>query len=236
MSTEGGEGGAGDRSMLGWLPVAWVCIVMALAARGIDGSLASIWSYAFPGSVLAFIYGSMAVGVVTIGWGLWLLWLVYQRSPRFARQFTLWQGAVIAALVVKQAYVLAAPDFAFSLTALAWSLGEIVVGVAMIVLVKRERQDRPAPLAAPGAPRPALSIAAAIGLVLLGIVVGGALGLGLGIGGGQIYASATDMSCFEGGCGYFVIFMGLAGTIVGALAGGIFTLWRVLSRRSGQPA
>ncbi|MEJ6781716.1 hypothetical protein [Aminobacter sp. Piv2-1] len=236
MSTQGGEGGAGDRSMLGWLPVAWVCIVMALAARGVDGSLASIWSYSYPGSVLAFIYGSMAVGAVTIAWGLYLLWLVYQRSPWFARQFTRWQWAVIAALVVKQLYVLAAPDFAFSLTALAWSLGEIVVGVAMIVLVKRERQDRPAALAAPGAPRPALSVVASIGLVLLGIVLGGALGLAAGLGGGQLYASATDMSCFEGGCGYFVIFMGLAGIIVGALAGGIFALWRVLGRRSGQPA
>lgn len=251
MSDEGGDGRAGDRSMLGWLPVVWLCLVMALAARGIDGSLASVWSYSFPGSVRVFIYGSMAIGAVTIAWGLYLLWLVYQRSPDFARRFKLWQGAVIAALVLKQLYVVVAPEFGFSLTALAWTLGEIVIGAAMIVLVRRELLPRTAGLAAsaapqpgqggatqpqPAHPKPALSVVASIGLVLLGVVLGGALGLATGLGGGQLYASATDMSCFEGGCGYFVVFMGLAGIVVGAISGGIFALWRVLGRRSRQPA
>ena len=237
--------------MLGWLPVVWLCLVMALAARGIDGSLASVWSYSFPGSVLVFIYGSMAIGAVTVAWGLYLLWLVYQRSPDFTRQFKLWQGAVIAALVLKQLYVLVASEFGFSLTALAWTLGEIVIGAAMIVLVRREPLSHAAGLATsaapqpgqggatqplPGQPKPALSVATSIGLVLLGIVLGGALGLAVGLGGGQLYASATDMSCFEGGCGYFVVFMGLAGIVVGAIAGGIVALWRVLRRRSGPPA
>lgn len=243
--------------MLGWLPVVWLCLVMALAARGIDGSLASVWSYSFPGSVLVFVYGSMVIGAATIAWGLYLLWLVYQRSPGFARQFTLWQGAVITALALKQLYVLVVSAFGFSLTALAWTLGEIVIGVAMIVLVKRELQPRPAGLAAsvssqpgqgqggtaqpqpaqpkPAQPKPALSVVASIGLVLLGIVLGGALGLAVGLGGGQLYASATDMSCFEGGCGYFVVFMGLAGIVVGTMSGGVFALWRVLGRHSRQP-
>ena len=116
------------------MPVAWLCLVMAFAARGIDGSLAVVRSYSFSASVLAFVYGSMAVGAITIAWGIYLLWLVHQRSPAFARQFTLWQGAVIATLLVKEIYVLAAPDFGFSLASLAWSACEIVIGAAMIVV------------------------------------------------------------------------------------------------------
>jgi hypothetical protein len=34
------------------------------------------------------------------------------------------------------------------------------------------------------------------------------------------------MSCFEGACGYFAFFIGLAGILLGAIAGGIgVVLW-----------
>lgn len=246
MTIDGGT--TRDRSMLGWLPVAWVCIVLVLAARGIDGNLTAALSYSFSGAVLAFVYGSMAIAAVTLVWGLYLLWLVYKRSPDFGRQFTRWQVAVIVALVLKQLYVLAAPDFGFSLVALAWTAGEIAIGAAMIAIVRREGAAAPAAQAlqmpaGTGGPqsvqpqgKPPFSVVASIGLVLLGIVLGGAIGLAVGLGGGQLYASATNISCFEGGCGYFVLFMGLAGIVVGAIAGGIFALWYVLRRRSGQPA
>lgn len=234
MTTEGGA--TGNRSMLGWLPVGWLCLVMALSARGIDGSLAVVQSYSFSGPVLYFIWFTMLFGAVTILWGLYLLFLAYNRSQRFAAQFTRWQGVIILVLVARELYVLAAPDFAFSLASFAWTAGEIVVGAAMIVLVKREPQAVPVAAAAVGTPRPPVSVLAAVALTLLGIVLGGALGLALGLGGGQLYAEATDMSCFEGGCGYFVVFMGLAGIVVGAISGGVFALWRVLNRRASRPA
>lgn len=234
MTTEGGA--TGNRSMLAWLPVGWLCLVMALSARSIDGNLAAVQSYDFPGPVLYFIWFNMLFGAVTILWGLYLLFLVYDRSQRFAGQFIRWQGVVILVLVARELYVLVAPDFAFSLASFAWTVGEIAVGAAMIVLVRRERQAGPVAAAAVGEPRPPVSIPAAIALTLLGIVLGGALGLALGLGGGQLYAEASDMSCFEGGCGYFVVFMGLAGIVVGAVAGGVFALWRVLARRPRQAA
>ena len=39
------------------------------------------------------------------------------------------------------------------------------------------------------------------------------------------------MSCFEGACGYFAFFMGLFAMLAGAVAGGIFAVWRVNRRR-----
>ena len=42
----------------------------------------------------------------------------------------------------------------------------------------------------------------------------------------------TDMSCFEGSCGYFALFIGLAGLAVGAIAGGILGVWLVHRRKN----
>ncbi len=47
-----------------------------------------------------------------------------------------------------------------------------------------------------------------------------------------LFAEATDMSCFEGACGYFAFFMGLFALLAGAVAGGIFAVWRVNRRRA----
>ncbi|WP_404276432.1 hypothetical protein [Mesorhizobium sp. IMUNJ 23033] len=33
-------------------------------------------------------------------------------------------------------------------------------------------------------------------------------------------------------CGYFAVFIGLAGLVVGAIAGGLFAVWRVNRRRA----
>ena len=43
-------------------------------------------------------------------------------------------------------------------------------------------------------------------------------------------AEVTDISCFEGGCGYFAVFIGLAGLVVGAIGGGILGVWLVHRR------
>lgn len=54
---------------------------------------------------------------------------------------------------------------------------------------------------------------------LLGLIAGVVVGAPVGIGIGSVLAEVLDVSCFEGGCGYFVVFIGLAGAVVGGLGG-----------------
>jgi hypothetical protein len=56
---------------------------------------------------------------------------------------------------------------------------------------------------------------------LLSAIGGAVLGGLLAFFGAAAYARATNMSSFEGKAGYFVVFMGLIGAIVGALMLGI---------------
>ncbi|GAA2836515.1 hypothetical protein EDC40_10692 [Aminobacter aminovorans] len=215
-----------------WLPVAWLCLVMALSARGIDASTAIMLDFSMPAAVTWLIYASVAFSAVTIAWGVHLLVLAYNRDVRFPRNFTIWQWTIIVFLVLKQIYILVMPDFAFGLVGLAWDGGEIVIGLAMIWLVGRRGQ--PSALlsnAERERPRLLVSVVAAI----IGVIVGAALGAGLGLAVGSAISEITDMSCFEGACGYFVVLLGLGGLIVGAVAGGIFAVWRV-NRRKQKPA
>ena len=220
-----------DNAILRWLPVAWVCLVMLLAARGIDGGISFLLGFSPSDSVFYFVLASAIVGAATILWGLWLLFLAYNRSPRFPRQFTLWQGALIAVMLLKQAYILVAPDFVTAWWSIAWVVGEVAIGVVMIVLVNR--RGAPQALVAgvqQRAPRPLVIALAAVAGVLAGAVVGAGLGLFFG----SVLAEATNVSCFEGGCGYFAVMIGIVGCLVGAVAGGILAAWLV-SRRPARP-
>jgi hypothetical protein len=69
---------------------------------------------------------------------------------------------------------------------------------------------------------------------ILGVILGAVLGFGIGLLAGSVIAEATDMSCFEGACGYFAFFLGLAGLLIGAIAGGILAVW--LTHRRRKPA
>lgn len=221
------------RGVLGWLPVVWLCLVMALSARGFDQSLAVMQGFSLPDAALYLVYASMIVAVVTIAWGLCLLSLAFSRSERFPRNFTFWQLAIIAFLLAKQVYVLVAPNFAFSIEGLAWDGGEIAIGLFFIYLVNRTGKPHPTLLGNDERARPGLlvSLIAAV----LGVIVGGAVGTGVGLAAGSVISEVTDMSCFEGACGYFVVLVGLAGLLVGAIGGGIFVVWRV-NRRKVKPA
>jgi hypothetical protein len=53
----------------------------------------------------------------------------------------------------------------------------------------------------------------------LGLIGGGFIGLWIGVGIGELIATLADISCFEGGCGYFVAAIGLLGILLGAIAG-----------------
>lgn len=211
-----------------WLPVAWLCLVMALSARGIDASIGVMLDFSMPAAVSYLIYASVGFSAVTIAWGIYLLVLAYNRDVRFPRNFTIWQWAIIAFLVAKQIYVLVMPDFAFGLVGLAWDGGEIAIGLVMIWLVSR--QDKPRALVGNDErARPGLLVSLFAGLI--GVIVGGAVGAVAGLAAGTGISEVTDMSCFEGACGYFVVLVGLVGGLIGAIGGGIVAVWRIHRRR-----
>jgi len=113
-------------------------------------------------------------------------------------------------------------------------LGEILVGLACIIIVRR----KPAPEAqsmtqSEASDAVAFSVAARIILAFLGILIGGFVGFWLGIGIGVAISEVTNMSCFEGACGFFVFFVGLAGVLVGAIIGLVLALY--WTRRKKPP-
>lgn len=77
----------------------------------------------------------------------------------------------------------------------------------------------------------ALSIAARIIFAFLGVLFGGFIGFWLGLGTGVAISEATNMSCFEGACGYFAFFLGLAGVLVGAIIGLVLALYWTRRKR-----
>lgn len=227
QSTQGSAAG-----WIAWLPVAWLCLVMVLSARGIDGGVSFLLGFSASDSVFYFVVASAAFGAVAILWGLWLLWLVYRRSPRFPRQYTIWQSVVIAGTVIKQAYIMVAPNFAITVWSGAIVAAEIAVGIAMIALVNRSPSPSAAVSgAAPVEDGPAPHVLLVALVAVLGVLVGGAVGAGLGLLIGSVIAEVAEISCFEGGCGYFVVLIGIVGCLVGAIAGGILAVWLTLRRR-----
>lgn len=214
--------------LLAYVPVGWLAVVMILSLRGLISTVPLLSTYGLPEGVLLLVYGGMAVSAITLLWGLYILSLAISRSPRFPRHFKAWQIAMIVWLVAREAYVAITPDFAFSLQSTAMTAIEIAIGLFCLYLLGRNRDT--ATLygnAEAAAPSLLVSIIAAI----LGIIVGGALGFGVGLGIGVAISEATEMSCFEGACGFFAFFVGLAGILFGAIAGGIFAIRRV-NRRS----
>jgi len=220
-------------SGLSYIPPAWLVFVMAWSAY----SLISAWrltttDYDLPDSVFYLVYGGLAASIVTILWGLYLLGLAFNRSARFPRHFTIWQVATILWLAARQAYMLVVPDFVFSGRGLAVTAAEIAIGLLCIYLLRRGAGAETA-YANPESESPPVLVS--IIAALLGIILGAALGTGAGFAAGALIAETTDMSCFEGACGYFALFIGLAGLVVGAIAGGLFAVWWV-HRRKRKPA
>ena len=220
-------------SGLAFVPVAWLIVVMGLSAYGLFSSWWLIGDFSLPESVFLLIYGGLAAGIVTILWGLYLLGLAFNRSARFPRHYTIWQVFIILWLVVRLVYTLLAPDFVFSAEALAFTLAEIAIGLLCIYLLRRGAGAETA-YSNPETERPPILVS--ILAALLGIILGGAIGACAGFFAGSVIADATRMSCFEGACGFFAAFVGLAGLVVGAIAGAIFAIWRVNRRKPASAA
>lgn len=220
-------------SGLSYIPVAWLVIVMGLSAYGLFSSWRLIGDFSLPDNVFFLIYGGLTGGVITILWGLYLLGLAFNRSARFPRHYTIWQIAIIVWLVVRQAYILLTPGFRFSAEALGFTMAEIAIGLLCIYLL-RHGAGAEAVYSSPETKRPSLLVSILAGL--LGIILGGTIGACAGFFAGSLIVDATRMSCFEGACGFFAAFVGLAGLVVGAIVGGIFAIWRVNRRKPARPA
>ena len=218
-------------SGLSFVPPGWLVFVMAWSVYGLISAWRLVGEYGLPGSVFYLIYGGLAVDIITILWGLYLLGLAFGRSARFPRHFTIWQIATIIWLLARQAYVLTVPDFVFSGQGLVVTGAEIAIGLLCIYLLRRGSEAETV-YANPATESPPVLVS--VIAALLGIVLGAVIGAAGGFFAGSVIADATDMSCFEGACGYFALFIGLAGLVVGAIAGGLFAVWRV-HRRKRKP-
>ena len=229
----GGPGGFAGGSGLAWLPPLWVGANVALAVWGVSEAWPATYSYGIPDAVLYLVYGGLVAGVVNVLWGLLLVGLAISRSAGFPAHFTIWQIANIVWIVAREAYVLVTPDFAPTIQPLLYGAGEIAIGIFCIAMLRRKSETAEVYSNA-GAQQP--PVIASIIAAILGVIVGGALGFGAGMLGGGLFAELTDMSCFEGACGYFAFFMGLFGLLAGAVAGGILAVWWVNRRRPARSA
>jgi len=218
-------------SGLSFVPLGWLVFVMAWSVYGLISAWRLVGEHGLPDRIAYLVYGGLAVDVITMLWGLYLLGLAFGRSSRFPRQFTIWQVATIIWLLARQAYVLTVPDFVFSGRALAVTAAEIAIGVLCIYLLRRG-SEADAVYAGPQTESP--SVFVSVVAALLGIILGAVIGAVGGFLVGSVISEARDMSCFEGACGYFALFIGLAGLVVGAIGGGLFAVWRV-HRRKGKP-
>jgi hypothetical protein len=223
---KGSENG-GVPGYLTYLPAAWLSVTMLLALNGILGAWPLLADYRLPESALALIHATLAAGVVTLGWGLYVLGLAYNRSRRFPRHFVGWQSAMIAWLVARELYLLATPDFLFMPSALAMTGAEIAAGLFCIHVVLRDR-GAAGFYSNPETATPPLLVSAIA--AVLGVLVGALAGAGLGLLVGVAFVTFSAMSCFEGACGYFAFFLGLFGLLVGAIVGGIVAVWRTNRR------
>jgi len=201
-----------------WLPLAWIGLVMVLSVRFVWQAWPALNDYRLPEAATFLIEAEMVAAAITILAGLFVLALGLARSRLFPWAFVLWQGFDILVMAASTVYTLTQPDFV--MTSLSYLILAVrtLVGAGCIVLIFKS-SDREAVFVA--RPKQGMPVFARIICCLLGIVVGGFVGFWVGLGAGIGISEATDMSCFEGACGYFAFFIGLAGINLGAIAGGI---------------
>jgi hypothetical protein len=206
-----------------WLPIGWVVLVVALSVRFLWQAWPALNDYRLPASATFLIEAEMIAAAIALLAGMFVLAVGFARSHLFPWAFALWQGFDIAVMAASTAYTLSQPDFVMTPLNYLIIAVHTLVGAGLIVLIFNSPQ-RQAVFAA--RPREGMPVFARIICCLLGIIVGGFVGFWVGLGIGIGISEATDMSCFEGACGYFAFFIGLAGLLLGAIAGGVgVALW-----------
>ena len=226
-STVDGGGGRRAPDRVWVLPPLWVLLNIAVGLYDIPANWHLTYDISMPDEVVTWVYADMTRAVVNLLWGGWLIGLALRRARAFLRAFALWQGANILWELGQLAFIAMSDVFVFTAHTVLWSGGYILVGLALIYLTRRSRQVA-AGYVADGTARPPTGVYVINAVV--GAVIGGALGAigGFLLGGG--IATVTDMSCFEGACGYFAALIGLLGLVVG-VGTGIWLAIRFTGRR-----
>jgi hypothetical protein len=214
-------------SGLAWLPVAWLVFTMATALY----RAWSVWpvfnEYGLPPEATWLIEGELLVAAISVIGGLFVLAAALGRMRLYHPAFTLWQGFNIAALIAVAIYTAIMPAFMTAPLTYAIWLGEILIGIACIIIVRRKPQAHPSQSGTPAA----FSTLARIILAFLGVLIGGFIGFWIGLGIGIAIAEATNMTSFEGASGFFAFFVGLAGVLVGAIIGLVLALYWTRRKR-----
>jgi hypothetical protein len=233
MTTGDGPARGGNdfnRDLTAAAPVIWLCASLLLSLRGLWQGWPTLFAYDLPDVVADYIDASMAAAIVQILLGLYVLGLAWRKSPRFAFWFTLW---AVLAIVADLGFLLATlfiEPFAQTWTPWLIAFVSVAISVWTIWLVRRPKPATAATQA------PASAGPAPVGVVILnavlGFVLGGAAGLGIGLLAGSVIVDWLDVSCFEGGCGYAAVAIGLLGMILGAIAGLVFAIWRTRRQRT----
>ncbi|RST87752.1 hypothetical protein EJC49_03845 [Aquibium carbonis] len=235
MGPSGGDLGKG----WGWTPpLAWVALTMLLAASGVYSTLPHAWNPSLPAFLTTYLQASLGVSVVNILWGGWILAAAHSRSRALRRGFLAWQSFNIVAVAASVGYTGFVAEFVTTASSVFLPLMEFAVGIALIVYARR-LPDAPAP--AVPAPVPATAgrkPSAALYLVngVIGGIVGAILGGVAGFPFGALLADVLDISCFEGGCGYFAAAIGLLLILVGLVAGIVVAVMRTRRAARRPPA
>lgn len=210
-------------SGLAWLPIAWLVFSMAMAVYHAWTVWPALNDYQIPAAATWLLQGELVVSVISLIAGLFVLGVALGRMPIYPAAFTSWQGFVIAALLVVVIYTAIMPEFVMAPMSYVYWLGEILIGIACIIIVRRKPPPETHDMAQ--SQSDGFSIAARIILAFLGILGGGFIGFWIGLGIGIAIAEATNMTSFEGASGFFAFFVGLAGVLVGAIIGLVLALY-----------
>jgi hypothetical protein len=224
-----GPAGGRDGEGWGWTPpLAWVGLAMLLAVRGLYSMLTFDWGAELPSSVTAYLQTSVAVAIVNLLWGGWILFAARAGSRALRRGFLTWQSFNLVAIAASVGYTAFVAEFVTTAYGLLIPLVEFGVGIALIVYALKLPD---AAATAVGATPSGLAGAppstgrylfnAAVGAIA-GAVIGGVAGFPLG----ALLADVLDISCFEGGCGFFAAGIGLLLIVAGFIVGIVVAVLR----------
>lgn len=235
--------GAPNHGGWGWTPpLAWVALTMLLSVRGLYAMVPVAWDGSLPHAVTAYLQAGIAVAVVNLLWGGWILIAARSRSPALRRGFLAWQAFNLVAVAASVGYTTLVGDFVATASGMVVPALEFAVGIALTVHALRlpdaTAPDTTAPEAGavrPPAEGPAAPAPRRVLHGLLGGIAGAVLGGVAGFPFGALLADFLDVSCFEGGCGYFAAAIGLMLVVAGLVAGIVFGVIRS-GRRHGRTA
>lgn len=231
MEMVGSNNGRGGRTPLHFLlPALWIVLLMVLGLRSLRNWWPLLSDYGLPDDVVTWLWFGIAVAVINLLWGSWLLGQAYRRAASFPAAFTIWQVFNIAAILVSAAYTSFSESFVPQAFSLVVTGAEVAIGIALIALVRRSPPVAAARSVDPGAPGERPPVLVFVINAVLGAVVGALLLVPAGLLLGSVIAELAEISCFEGGCGYFVVAIGAVGLPVGLVAGAVLAVWLTLRR------